>query len=89
MTFLQAAEEVLRKSKRPLTAEQITEIALDNGLLRPRGKTPTATMTAALYTAPADARLLRTSEPGKNRARRGSVRWSYLGRRGEATPTRR
>jgi hypothetical protein len=78
MTFLAAAEEVLRTSNRPLTASEITEIALERRLLSPRGKTPVATMSATLYAAPAHARLRRTSQPGRARARRGSVRWSYV-----------
>jgi hypothetical protein len=77
MTFLEAAEAVLRTSKRPLSAAEITDIALERGLLKPRGRTPAATMSAALYTAPADASLRRMSEPGTTRARRGSVRWTY------------
>jgi hypothetical protein len=80
MTFLEAAEEVLRTSKRPLSAAEITERAIHRGLLATRGKTPAATMTARLYTAPPDAPIQRSSEPGLGRSKYGSVRWSYVGR---------
>jgi len=35
MTFLQAAEEVLRKAKTPLTAREITDLALRRGYFGP------------------------------------------------------
>lgn len=77
MTFLQAAEEVLRKAKTPLTAREITDIALRQGLLRTSGHTPAATMSAALYGAQEDGPILRTYRPGEKRAERDSVRWTY------------
>ncbi len=77
MTFQEAAEEVLRASKRPLSVREITEIALNRGLLSTRGKTPEATMSAELYRAPADGPIRRESKPGQQRAARGSVRWFY------------
>ncbi len=73
MTFLQAAEAVLRRAKTPLTAAQITELALTRGLLHTHGKTPEATMSAALYGAPKDGAIQRESEAGRQRATRGSV----------------
>ena len=82
MTFLQAAEVVLRSAKKPLSARQITEIALGRGLLETKGKTPEATMSAALYGASADAPIRRTFTPGRQRALRDSVRWVYRGNRG-------
>lgn len=78
MTFLEAAEEILRSSKRPLTAAEITELAIKRGLISTRGKAPLVTMRARLYTAPPDGHLRRTSEPGPQRARNGTVRWSYV-----------
>ena len=48
MSFLGGAETVLRSAKKPLTAAEITEIALRRGLIKTRGKTPAATMSAAL-----------------------------------------
>jgi hypothetical protein len=79
VTFLEAAEAVLRAAKRPLTAREITDIALQRGLLRTGGKTPEATMSAKLYGAPTDAPIRREFAPGQQRALRGSVRWVYVG----------
>jgi hypothetical protein len=78
MTFLEAAEAVLRSARRPLTTREIVELALEKGLLNPRGKTPEATMSAALYGAPPGGAIQRDYEPGLARARRGSVRWRYI-----------
>jgi hypothetical protein len=79
VTFLEAAEEILRSSRRPLTAAEITELAIERGLISTGGKAPLVTMRARLYTAPPDGRLRRTSERGPRRARNGTVRWSYIG----------
>jgi HB1, ASXL, restriction endonuclease HTH domain len=54
MTFLEAAEVVLRTARKPLTVREITETALRRGLLETHGKTPEATMSAALYGGPPD-----------------------------------
>lgn len=78
MTFLEAAEVVLRKAQAPLTVREITEIALRRGLLETHGKTPEATMSAALYGAARDGRIRREFVPGRQRAVRGSVRWLYV-----------
>lgn len=76
-TFLAAAIEVLRASGRPMTTREITDEALSQGLVQTRGKTPAATMSAALYAAARQGRVIRRmSEPGPNRAVRGSVRWT-------------
>jgi hypothetical protein len=50
LEFLDAAVEVLRKAGRPMTSHEITEAALQLGLITTRGKTPRATMSARLYT---------------------------------------
>ena len=50
MTFKAAAVEVLRGEKRPMKAEDITDLALRRKLLVTEGKTPSATMGAQLYT---------------------------------------
>ncbi|MGH2965127.1 MAG: winged helix-turn-helix domain-containing protein [Solirubrobacterales bacterium] len=81
MTFLKAAEEVLRSEGRPLSTRELTEIALSRGLLRTSGQTPTATMAAALYRAPANGPIRRKFRQGKTRAARDSVRWEYVGSR--------
>jgi hypothetical protein len=60
------------------TKEIVTE-ALAGGLLQPGGKTPEATMSAALYTHIRDvegSEIVRVHEEGISRARRGSVRWT-------------
>lgn len=48
-SFVQAAIEVLRNAKSPLTPKEITDIALRNNLLKTSGKTPVATMGAQIY----------------------------------------
>lgn len=78
MTFLQAAAAVLRNAEMPLTAQEITDIAIGRRLVRTKGKTPAATMSAALYGAPGDGPIRRVFEPGRARAVRGSVRWMYV-----------
>jgi hypothetical protein len=72
-----AAETVLRSANKPLTADEITEIALRRGLLQTKGKTPAATMSAALYGAPPESPIRREFKPGRQRALRASVRWTY------------
>ncbi len=49
MTFLEAAQDVLRREGRSLTVEELTKRAFSDGLLSTRGKTPEATMGAAIY----------------------------------------
>jgi hypothetical protein len=78
MSFLRAAETVLRTAGKSLTAAEITEIALRRGLVQTRGKTPTATMRAALYGAPPDSPIRREFKPGRQRAVPSSVRWTYV-----------
>ena len=66
-------------SNRPggqVAAREITDEALRQGLIRPIGKTPGATMTARLYVHVRDdpnPRVARLAKPGPNRARRGAV----------------
>ena len=50
MNFLDAAFEVLRKSRQPLSYTQITAKALYDGLLDTKGQTPESTMGSRLYT---------------------------------------
>jgi hypothetical protein len=61
-----------------MSAAEITEIAIAKGLVRSRGKTPVATMTAALYGLPAESPIEREFVAGARRAKRDSVRWSYV-----------
>jgi hypothetical protein len=77
MTFLDAAIAVLSKADRPLTAEEIVRLALEQRLLTSSGRTPEATMSAALYVEARleKARVHKVAEPGRVRAQRGSVSW--------------
>ena len=53
MTFLELAEEVLKEAKEPLTYREIWEIAVSQGLdkkVGSKGKTPTDTLAARMYT---------------------------------------
>jgi hypothetical protein len=82
MTFLAAAEAVLKSARRPLTTREVTELALRHGLIAPIGKTPEATMSATLYTAVRDnpqGTIKRDYRPGPTRAARDSVRWVWNG----------
>jgi HB1, ASXL, restriction endonuclease HTH domain len=81
MTFLEAAVEVLRAAHGPLSSQEITERAIKRGLVRPTGKTPQATMSAALYGAQAGEPIRREFRPGRERAVRGTVRWVYVAKR--------
>jgi len=78
MTYYEAALQVLRSVKRPLTAHEITDEVLRRGLITPKGKTPHATMTAELYVHAArnDPQLVKLEDRGSKQARRGSVRWT-------------
>lgn len=46
MTFIEAAKKVLQEAGKPLHYREITKIALENGYITTRGKTPEATMIA-------------------------------------------
>ena len=49
MSFKKAAEYILKNSDEPLSAQEIAEQALEQGILSSEGKTPEATMAAQLY----------------------------------------
>ena len=78
MTYYEAAIQVLRSAGRPLSAQEITNEAVERGLLPPGRKTPDASMRAMLYTSIAhkDSKLIKFEEPGGTRAKRGSVCWT-------------
>ncbi len=77
MTYYMAALQVLRSAQRPLTTQEITDQAIKSGLITPRGKTPDATMAAVLYLCfRNDPELIKLEDPGKKRAKKGSVRWA-------------
>ena len=81
-TFLQAALIVLADASGPLTSTEITTRALDRKLLLSAGRTPEASMSAALYVEAKrpDSRVTKRSKPGPTRAARNSVRWVLSGR---------
>lgn len=74
--FLAAALQVM-STTHPMTAREITAEALRRGLLTTNGRTPEATLAAALYLeAKAETpRVQRQFEPGAMRAQRNTVRW--------------
>jgi hypothetical protein len=78
-SYLRAALAILAKAERPMTTRELTEEALRQGLIRPTGKTPEATMSSKLYSETKgnpNTSLVRFAEEGPTRARRGSVRWA-------------
>jgi hypothetical protein len=80
MTFYEAALQILKSSHTPLTSKEITERALERGLIVSRGKRPVATMAARLYMhLQTDPRLVKVEDRGPARAKRGSVRWALRG----------
>ena len=76
MMYYEAAVEVLKAARRPLTVQEITNQAIEAGLIAPRGKTPVATMSAALYRPGSRRDLVKLEDPGETRAKPGSVRWT-------------
>jgi hypothetical protein len=77
MRYREAAIEVLRAAKHPLTVQEITDQAIKGGLIAPNGKTPVATMSATLYVRLRnDPVLVKLEDRGDKRAKRGSVRWT-------------
>lgn len=50
LSFKEAAIRILKQAEEPLSAKEITEIALDEELIETSGATPEATMAAKLYT---------------------------------------
>jgi HB1, ASXL, restriction endonuclease HTH domain len=76
MTYYDAALKVLSSAQQPLTTREITDRAVERGLIAPRGRTPERTMSAELYRRVADdANLVKIDVRGTSRARPGSVRW--------------
>ena len=76
MTYYEAAVQILSAAKHPLSTQEITERAIEQKLIRPRGMTPQATMSAVLYGRQSSGSVIvKIGEPGTGRAKRGSVRW--------------
>lgn len=81
MNYLEAAAIVLKQSDRPLTVREIIDQVVKRRLLIPEGKTPEASMSAALYTHVRDvpdSRIRRQFEQAVQRARRDSVKWVWV-----------
>jgi hypothetical protein len=78
MTYYEAALQVLKSAQQPLTMREITDQALERGLIKPNGKTPQATMAAVLYKRVRnDPELVKVEDLGrKKHSKRGSVRWT-------------
>jgi len=77
MRYIDAAVAVLADADTPLSAIEITDRAVARGLVKPKGQTPEATMSAELYLEARrpNTRLAKVAIPGRIRAVRGSVRW--------------
>jgi hypothetical protein len=78
LTYVEAAIEVLSRSREPLTLRELVGLCLQQGLIAPAGRTPDKTMAAALYAHVAGPHPLITKleRRGPNRAERGSVHWT-------------
>lgn len=50
LSFKEAAKKILKEAEEPLSAKEITQIALNEELIETSGATPEATMAAQLYT---------------------------------------
>jgi hypothetical protein len=76
MTYFEAALRVLRSSRRPLSTSEILERIQRQNLLQLTGRTPAATLSAALYRhVGKHPQLRREYVPGAHRAKKGTVRW--------------
>ena len=77
MTYYEAALQILRSVRRPLTTREITDLAIAQELITPTGKTPQATMSAELYLRlPKNPELIKLEDPVNGRAKPGSVHWT-------------
>lgn len=78
MTYVEAAMEVLARSREPLSVSELVGQCLQQGLIAPTGRTPNKTMAAALYAHLAGPHpvLTKIERRGPHRAERGSVRWT-------------
>lgn len=80
MTFVQASIEVLREASKPLTTREVADTVLRTKHVDSRGKTPLASISAALYViskSPNNPGVRRLAKRGPNRAMRGTVRWIW------------
>jgi hypothetical protein len=45
MSYFNAAIKILEQANTPLTTREVADAAIKNGLVKPKGKTPRATMS--------------------------------------------
>lgn len=64
LTMKQAAIELLKEHRGPMRAKDITETALNRGMIRATGKTPGATMQAQLSVAAKNEDTFVRTAPG-------------------------
>ncbi|MBN1643176.1 MAG: restriction endonuclease [Anaerolineae bacterium] len=90
MTFLEAAYEILREAGEPIHFREITERALQRGLVHTDGKTPAASLNAVITLD-----IKRAKDAGEQsrfvRAGRGMIglrEWKHSGRQSTSTVTR-
>jgi hypothetical protein len=77
MTYYEAALQILRSARHPLTTQEITDLAITKGLVAPTGKTPHRSMARELYLRVRnDPQLVKLGDPVNVRAKPGSVRWT-------------
>jgi HB1, ASXL, restriction endonuclease HTH domain len=82
LTYFEAALTILSSAESPLTTRQITEHALRQGLITTRGRTPEATMSAALYRKlGTDDKLVKIDVRAQKRAGHGTVRWAITAKK--------
>lgn len=80
MTIKEAIADVLQASDHPLTTREVVDEVLGSRNVRLTGKTPQDSVTAALYVmaaSPSYPGVRKVSEKGQQRAKRGSVRWTW------------
>ena len=88
MKFLDAALLVLASEGKPMAAGEVTDRAISAGLITTAGRTPEATLSAALYVEAKrpGPRVRKVAAPGRIRAKRGSVRWALTAASKRARP---
>jgi hypothetical protein len=77
MTYYEAALQVLKAARQPLTTQEILDRAVQRGFIVPRGKTPRASMSAALYVGRRiNPELVKVDNSAEGKQRPRSVRWT-------------
>jgi hypothetical protein len=78
VTYYEAALYILKAAQRPLTTQEVTQRAIERGLIAPRGKTPERTMAAVLYRQRVSgSEIIKLGDRGAGaRAKPGTARWT-------------